>query len=57
MRILFFGYNEKQKRIYAALEAEKLGHGGIKYISEVLGISPRTIYEGKKDLAEIKKNN
>jgi len=26
--------HEKNKRRYAAVEARKLGHGGIKYISE-----------------------
>lgn len=47
--------DEKTRRLYAATEAIKLGHGGIKYISEILEISPKTIYNGKKDLEELKK--
>lgn len=55
MRGLFRRMDEKTRRLYAATEAMKLGHGGIKYISEILGISPKTIYNGKKDLEELKK--
>ena len=29
--------NEKDRRIYAGIEALKLGHGGQKYISDILG--------------------
>ncbi len=55
MKYVYEGLNEKSKRRYAAVEAQKLGHGGIKYISEVLGISPKTISTGKRELEELKK--
>ena len=46
--------NEKDKRHYAAVEADKLGHGGITYIAELFGCSRLTINAG---LEEIKKKN
>ncbi len=55
MKITFRTLNEKSKRIYAATEAEKLGHGGTKYISELLSIDPKTIRAGKKELEILKK--
>jgi len=51
--------SEKDKRRYAAIEAKKLGHGGIKYISELLGCHRNTITEGKSELEnrEVEKFN
>jgi len=43
--------HEKNKRRYAAVEARKLGHGGIKYISELFGCDEKTIMRGLKDLS------
>ena len=40
MRGFFQSLNEKDRRRYAGLEASKLGHGGISYISEILGVRP-----------------
>jgi len=42
--------SEKDKRRYAAIEAMKLGHGGIAYIAQVLGCSCKTITQGIKDI-------
>lgn len=54
--ILFFEtLNEKSRRYYAAVEAKKLGHGGISYISRLLEISERTIKRGLEELS--KKNS
>lgn len=49
MRMFYDNLSEKDKRHYAAVEAEKLGHGGINYISELLGCSRQTIYSGMED--------
>ena len=46
--------NEKDRRHYAAIEADKLGHGGINYISELFGCTRQTIYSG---LDELKKKS
>ena len=49
--VLFFGnLSEKDRRHYAAVEAKKLGHGGIEYISKLFGISVKTIGRGLKEL-------
>lgn len=42
--------SEKDKRRYAALEAQKLGHGGISHVAQMLGCSRTTIYEGLREL-------
>ena len=52
MKVLFSRLSEKDKRRYAAVEADKLGHGGQEYISALFGIDPKTIREGLADLEE-----
>jgi hypothetical protein len=42
--------SEKDRRRYAAIEALKLGHGGIEYIGRLLGCDPKTIRQGLHDL-------
>ena len=50
MKSLFDSLSEKNRRRYAAVEADKLGHGGIDYISRLFGIDPKTIQSGMNDL-------
>ena len=45
--------SEKDRRRFAALEAARLGHGGIEYIAEVLGCSTRTIERGADELDQL----
>ena len=47
---LYNSLSEKDKRRYAALEAQKLGWGGISYIMKLCGCSRNTIVQGIKDL-------
>jgi len=42
--------NERQKRLYLAIEAEQIGHGGVKQVAEASMISRKTIIKGKKEL-------
>lgn len=42
--------SEKDRRRYAAMEAQKLGRGGITYISKVLGCAHGTIASGVQEL-------
>lgn len=44
--------SEKDRRRYAAVEAAKLGHGGVEYIARILGCDPKTIRQGLKELEE-----
>jgi len=49
----FFGWlSEKDRRRYAAIEAAKLGHGGVEYVARVLQCDPKTIREGLRELEE-----
>jgi hypothetical protein len=50
MRRLFDSLRENDRRRYAAIEAAKLGHGGIEYITGVLGCDPKTIRMGLGEL-------
>ena len=52
MKALFSTLNERDRRRYAAVEAEKLPWGGIDYIAGLLGIDSRTISQGLTDLKE-----
>jgi DeoR/GlpR family transcriptional regulator of sugar metabolism len=51
MQALFASLSERDRRLYAATEAVKLGHGGVAYLAELLGCSPRTIHRGLAELA------
>lgn len=44
--------SEKDRRHYAAVEAKKLGHGGMEYIAKLLGISTKTISRGLVELGK-----
>ncbi len=42
--------DEQQRRWYAALEAEKVGHGGIEKMSKITGLNVNTISRGRQEL-------
>ena len=50
MKRLFDSLGENDRRRYAAVEATKLGHGGIEYIAQVLQCDPKTIRRGLVEL-------
>lgn len=41
---------EREKRLYASIEAKKMGHGGKLYISNLLGLSQKTIRKADNEL-------
>jgi hypothetical protein len=53
MRAFYRSLRENDRRRYAAVEAAKLGHGGTEYISQVLGVDPKTIRQGQHDLEDL----
>ena len=53
MRHFFETLSEKDRRRYAAVEAYRIGHGGIAYISELLGCSTKTISRGIDELDQL----
>jgi hypothetical protein len=44
--------NERQRRLYLAVEARALGHGGVARVARAAGVSRPTIQQGLRDLAE-----
>ncbi len=42
--------DEKQRRLYAGLEAMKIGHGGDRQIADLLGMDAGTVARGRRDL-------
>ena len=50
MRNFYQSLSEKDRRRYAAIEAKKLGYGGISYICRILGCNDRTIVRGMSEL-------
>jgi hypothetical protein len=50
MRMFHASLSEKDRRRDAAIEAAKLGHGGIEYVSTLRGCDPKTIRQGQQDL-------
>lgn len=52
MRRLFKTLSEKDRRRYAGIEAAKLGHGGIDYVSSLFGIDPKTVRRGMEELEQ-----
>jgi len=53
MRLLYQSLSEKDRRRYAAVEAEKLGHGGVQYIADLFGCEADTIRQGRADVAQL----
>ncbi len=56
MRRLFDSLSEKDRRRYAAVEAAKLGHGGVKYLARLFDCHPDTIRQGRADIEALPKD-
>ncbi len=52
MNVLMRRLDEQQRRWYAAIEAEKIGHGGTKQVATITGMNVNTIRRGRGELAE-----
>lgn len=50
---LYDSLSEKDRRRYAAVEAVKLGHGGVQYIADLFGCDPHTIRHGEQDIEQL----
>ena len=51
MNLLISRLDEQQRRWYAALESARLGHGGDELVSRIIGLDPKTIRRGRRELA------
>lgn len=52
INLLMGRLDEQQRRWYAAIEASRLGHGGIEKMARITGLSVRTIRRGKRELSK-----
>lgn len=50
MKRLYRSLRENDRRRYAAVEATKLGHGGVEYIARLLRCDPKTVRQGIAEL-------
>ena len=49
--ILFFSLlDERLRRLYAGLEAHRLGHGGDRQMADFLGLDVHTVARGRREL-------
>jgi hypothetical protein len=53
IKTMYGSLREKDRRRYAAVEAAKLGHGGVEYIAGLLACDPKTIRRGRRDLQNL----
>jgi len=53
VKTMYGSLREKDRRRYAAVEAAKLGHGGVEYIAALLDCDPKTIRRGRRDLDDL----
>lgn len=53
MKLFHDSLSEKDRRRYAAVEAAKLGHGGVQYLAQVFGCHPNTIRQGQEEVAQL----
>ena len=50
---LYESLSEKDRRRYAAVEAEKLGHGGVQYVADLFDCDAHTIRHGQQDIEQL----
>ena len=52
MNLFMSRLDEQQRRWYAAIEAQKTGHGGATLMAKVTGLSVETIRRGRNELED-----
>jgi hypothetical protein len=52
MQQVFHSLAERDRRIYAGVEACKLGHGGIGYIAQLFDCDRKTVRRGLQELQQ-----
>jgi hypothetical protein len=51
MNLLCSRLDEQQRRWYVALEANRIGHGGDRLLSQITGLDEKTSRRGREELA------
>jgi hypothetical protein len=52
MNLLLSRLDEQQRRWYVAVEANRMGHGGIRLLSQITGLDEKTIQRGQQELEQ-----
>jgi hypothetical protein len=52
MNLLLSRLDEQQRRWYVAVEANRIGHGGIRLLSQITGLDEKTIQRGQQELEQ-----
>ena len=50
MNLLLSRLDEQQRRWYVAVEANRMGHGGVRWLSQITGLDEKTIQRGQQEL-------
>jgi hypothetical protein len=51
INLLLSRLDEAQRRWYVAIEADRIGHGGDRLLSQITGLDEQTIRRGRAELA------
>jgi hypothetical protein len=51
MNLLLSRLGEAERRWYAAVEANRLGRGGVRLVAEITGLDEKTIRHGQEEVA------
>jgi hypothetical protein len=52
MNLLLSRLDEQQRRWYVAVEANRMGHGGVRLLSQITGMDEKTIQRGQQELGQ-----
>ena len=52
MNLLLSRLDEQQRRWFVAVEANRVGHGGVHLLSQITGLDEKTIQRGRQELAQ-----
>lgn len=50
MNLLLSRLDEQQRRWYVAVEANRVGHGGVRLLSQITGLDEKTIQRGQQEM-------
>ncbi|MCI0555423.1 MAG: transposase [Anaerolineae bacterium] len=50
MNVVMSRLDEQQRRWYAAVEANRNGHGGLKLVHQITGLAKKTIQRGQREM-------
>ena len=52
MNLLLSRLDEQQRRWYVAVEANRVGHGGVRLLSLITGMDEKTIQRGQEEIEQ-----